>query len=412
MKLTHHFKNAVTGLKTNKTRSFLTIFGIVIGITSIILVMSLGAGAQNFILSQVQGLGSKTVAVVPGRQPKGPSDSAQLFSDSLREKDLVALQRKSNVPNLSKVMPIVFGGETGLYENNTYRLTVFGGTELISSIFDLVPEAGQFFTEDDTRSRANVVVIGSKVKDELFGASDAVGQKIRIKNLNLRVVGVLPKKGQVSFFNFDEIAIIPYTTAQEYIFGIKYFHRMIVEADTDKNIDQVAEDVRITLRNSHDITDPDKDDFFVQTQADLANRLGTITTALTLFLVAMASISLFVGGVGIMNIMLVSVTERTKEIGLRKSIGATNQDILTQFLIEAVVLTSIGGIVGIIIGTGLAFLIGQILINFAAISWPFNFPWTGAILGLFVSATIGLVFGIYPAKHAASKSPMEALRYE
>ena len=412
MKLTHHFKNAVTGLKTNKTRSFLTIFGIVIGITSIILVMSLGAGAQNFILSQVQGLGSKTVAIIPGRQPKGPSDSAQIFSDSLKEKDLVALQRKSNVPNLARVMPILFGGETSLHENNTYRLTVFGGTELISEIFDLVPENGQFFSEDDVRSRSSVVVIGSKVKEELFGSGDAVGKKIRIKNLNLRVVGVLPKKGQVSFFNFDEIAVIPYTTAQEYIFGIKYFHRLIVEADSDKNIDTVAEDVRITLRNSHNITDPNKDDFFVQTQADLANRLGTIATALTLFLVAMASISLFVGGVGIMNIMLVSVTERTKEIGLRKSIGATNRDILTQFLIEAVVLTSIGGVVGIALGTCLAFVIGQILINFASISWPFSFPWTGALLGLFVSASIGLIFGIYPAKHAAAKSPMEALRYE
>ncbi len=412
MTLKHHFKNALTGLKTNKTRSFLTILGIVIGITAIILVMSLGAGAQNFILSQVQGLGSKTIAVIPGRQPKGPSDSAQLFSDSLKEKDLVALKKKENVPNLAKVMPIVFGGETGLYESNTYRLTVFGATELISQIFDLVPEEGRFFGDDDVKARADVVVLGSKVKNELFGDRDAVGEKIRIKNRSLRVIGVLPKKGQVSFFNFDEIAVIPYTTAQEYIFGIKYFHRLIVEADSDKNIDTVAEDVRITLRNSHNITDPDKDDFFVQTQADLAARLGAITTALTLFLVAMASISLFVGGIGIMNIMLVSVTERTKEIGLRKSIGATNRDILTQFLIEAVVLTLLGGIVGIALGSSLAFLIGQILERFAAIPWPWNFPWLGALLGLAVSASIGLIFGIYPARHASQKSPTEALRYE
>ncbi len=412
MRITYSLKNAFTGLKTNKIRSFLTIFGIVIGITAIILVMSLGAGAKNFILAQVQGLGAKTVAVIPGREPTGPSDSAQLFSDSLKEKDLVELKKKTNVPNLSRVMPIVFGGENSLYENNTYRLTIFGGTELISEIFDLVPSEGQFFTEDDVKSRGNVVVIGSKVKEELFGDTEAVGQKIRIKNLNLRVIGVLPKKGQVSFFNFDEIAIMPYTTAQEYIFGIKYFHRLIVEADNDKNIDTVAEDVRITLRNSHDITDPEKDDFFVQTQADLANRLGSITTALTLFLVAMASISLFVGGVGIMNIMLVSVTERTKEIGLRKSIGATNHDILTQFLIEATVLTVLGGIIGILLGAGLSFTIAQALTRFAAIDWAFSFPWNGAFLGLAVSASIGLVFGIFPARKASLKSPMEALRYE
>ena len=182
MKLTHHFKNAITGLKTNKTRSFLTILGIVIGITAIILVMSLGAGAQNFILSQVQGLGSKTIAVIPGRQPKGPSDAAQIFSDSLKEKDLLLLKKKSNVPNLSKVMPVVFGGETGVFENETYRLTVFGGTELISQIFDLVPETGQFFGEDDVKSRSDVVVLGSKVKEELFGDQEAIGEKIRTKN--------------------------------------------------------------------------------------------------------------------------------------------------------------------------------------------------------------------------------------
>src|SRR3989344_1079054 len=208
MTLKHSLKNALTGLKKNKTRSFLTILGIVIGITAIILVMSLGAGAKKFILSQVQGLGTKTVAVIPGRQPTGPSDSAQIFSDSLKEKDLIALKKKENVPNLSKVMPILFGGETSLYENNTYRLTVFGGTELISSVFDLVPEKGQFWSEDDVKSRADVVVIGAKVKEELFGNREAIGEKIRTKDRNLRVVGVLPRKGQVSFFNFDEIAVI------------------------------------------------------------------------------------------------------------------------------------------------------------------------------------------------------------
>src|SRR3989338_6855115 len=243
MTLKHSLKNALTGLKTNKTRSFLTILGIVIGITAIILVMSLGAGAKKFILSQVQGLGTKTIAVIPGREPTGPSDSAQIFSDSLKERDLIALGKKENVPNLSRVMPVLFGGETGAYENETYRLTIFGGTELMSQIFDLVPEEGQFFSEDDVKSRADVAVIGAKVKEELFGEQEALGQKIRIKNRSLRVVGILPKKGQVSFFNFDEIAIVPYTTAQDYIFGIKYFHRLIVEADTDKNIDIVAEDV-------------------------------------------------------------------------------------------------------------------------------------------------------------------------
>lgn len=412
MNLAHSLKNAATGLKTNRVRSFLTILGIVIGVTAIILVMSLGAGAQKLILAQVQGLGTKTIAIIPGRQPKGPSDAAQIFSDSLKEKDLAALQKKENVPRLAQIMPVVFGGQTAQYDSNTYRLTIFGGNEVMARIFDLALDEGRFLSEDDVKGRSDVVIIGSKVKDELFGNGDALNEKIKIKNKSFRVIGILPKKGQSSFFNFDEMAIVPYTTAQEYIFGIKYFHRLIVEADSEKNLESVAEDIRVTLRNTHNITDPDKDDFFVQTQADLAKTIGTITTALTFFLVAMASISLFVGGIGIMNIMLVSVTERTKEIGLRKSIGATNRDILTQFLIEAVVLTVLGGIIGIALGGLLSFAIATLISNFTALVWSFTFPWNGAALGLAVSASIGLIFGIYPARHASQKSPMEALRYE
>ena len=418
MRLKYSLRNAVTGLKTNKTRSFLTILGIVIGITSIILVMSLGTGAQNFILSQVQGLGSKTIAIIPGREPKGPSDFASIFLDSLKERDLVSLQSKANVPHAEDVMPIVFGTAKTSYENETYQTTVLGGgsaekNDVMENIFDIYPSVGAFFTPEDVASRAAVAVIGEKVRKELMeNVANPVGEKIRIKNTNFRVVGLLPEKGQVSFFNFDDMVLVPFTTAQQYILGRKYFDRIIVSADSENTIEETLADIKITLRNNHNITDPDKDDFFVQSQADLAARVGTITTALTLFLVAMASISLFVGGIGIMNIMLVSVTERTKEIGLRKSIGATNQDILTQFLIEAVVLTVLGGIIGIALGTGLAFAIGQLLVRFAAVAWPWSFPWTGALLGLSVSAAIGLVFGIYPARHASHKSPMEALRYE
>lgn len=412
MTLIHSLKTAGTGLKTNRTRSALTILGIVIGVTAIILVMSLGAGAKKLILGQVQGLGTKTLAVIPGRQPSGPSDAAQIFSDSLKERDLAELKKKENVPNLSAVMPVVFGGETAVRENDTYRLTIFGGTEIMERIFNLELESGQFWSEDDVKSRSDAVVIGSKVKTELFGSGEAIGEKIRIRNKSFRVVGVLPKKGQVSFFNFDEMALVPYTTAREYVFGIKYFHRFIVEADSEKNLEAVAEDVKFTLRNSHSITDPEKDDFFVETQADLAKTVGTITTALTFFLTAMASISLFVGGIGIMNIMLVSVTERTREIGLRKAVGATNKDILSQFLIEATLLTLIGGALGIILGSLLSLAITLAIINFAHLAWSFVFPWTGALLGLSVSALIGLVFGIYPAREASLKSPMEALRYE
>jgi putative ABC transport system permease protein len=205
---------------------------------------------------------------------------------------------------------------------------------------------------------------------------------------------------------------MPYTTVQDYLLGIKYFNRLIIAAEEGADVSIVADDVRLTLRDSHNITDPSKDDFFVQTQKDLADRLSTITSALTWFLVAVASIALFVGGVGIMNIMLVAVTERTHEIGLRKAIGATEKDILSQFLLEAVLLTATGGIVGIILGAILAFVIAFVLSAFLHINWQFIFPWSGAFLGFGVSTVIGLVFGVYPAKQAAKKSPIEALRYE
>lgn len=408
----YSIKTAYRGLTAHKSRSILTILGIIIGVAAIILVVSLGEGAQNLILGQIQGLGSNTIAVIPGRQPKGPSDAAQIFSDSLKEKDLIALNKKENVPTLRNIMPVVFGGESASYQGETYRLTLFGGTELMAQIFNLDPAEGIFLTGDDVKGLASVVVIGSKVKDELFGSSSALGEKIKIKNKSLRVIGVLPKKGQTSFFNFDEMAIVPYTTMQKYILGINYFHRFIVESEDEAVISQTVSDVTRTIRESHNITDSSKDDFFVQTQEDLVKSLGTITTALTMFLAAVAAISLIVGGIGIMNIMLVSVTERTREIGLRKALGATNRDILTQFLLEAVMLTATGGIVGIAIGTTFSFLISLVLSKVLELSWTFTFPIGASIIGILVSGTIGIVFGLYPARKASLKSPMEALRYE
>lgn len=399
-------------MKSNKSRSGLTILGIVIGITSIILVMSVGQGAQNLILSQIQGLGSKTIAILPGRTPSGPSDVGQLFSDSLKERDLGQIQRKENVPTLDKAMPVVFGSETAAYGGETYRATIFGATDIIADIFNLSPEAGNFFTEEDVRSQANVIVIGATVKEKLFGASSAIGEYIKIKGKNFRVIGLLPQKGQVSFFNFDEMAIVPYTTAQQYILGIKYFNRIIATADSDQDIDRTVSDLKTTLRNSHNITDPAKDDFSIQTPKDIANTLGTITNVLTILLTSIAAISLLVGGIGIMNIMLVSVTERTREIGLRKAIGATGSDIMQQFLLEAVMLTGIGGVIGIALGASFSYLISVVVSSYFGLNWVFTFPLTAAVIALTVASGVGLIFGLYPARQASLKSPIEALRYE
>ena len=410
MILRYSIKTAVTGLQTHKSRSALTILGIVIGITSIILVMSLGAGAQDLILGQVKGLGATTITVIPGKISFGPSQAASTMNDSLKEKDLNLIKSKANVPNAKYVMPMVVGSGKAVYGSNVYQVAVFGSGELVPEIFSIIPDDGYFFTADDVRGRAAVVVIGYKVKQRLFENEEALGQKIRIKNNTFRVVGVLPEKGSSS--SFDDTVFMPYTTTEQYITGTKFYSRIIVTADTEQNLKSTVEDVKNTLRDSHNITDPDKDDFSVVTSADIAKTLGTVTSALTAFLAAVAAISLIVGGIGIMNIMLVSVTERTKEIGLRKALGATNRDILTQFLLEAVILTATGGVVGIILGAGLSFIISNLISKYGGLDWQFTFPLNAAILGLGVSSLVGLIFGIYPARQAARKSPMEALRYE
>ncbi|MFA6463721.1 MAG: ABC transporter permease [Candidatus Paceibacterota bacterium] len=405
-------KTAWIGLTTNRSRSFLTILGIVIGITSIMLVISLGAGAQDLILGQVQGLGTNTIIVTPGREPTSPSDITELNNDSLKVKDIELLENKANVPDLKILMPFVGGAGTASFSSNAYQVMILGATESLPEIFDLHPNNGIFFASDDVLSRRDVVVIGSKVVEHLFENENPIGQKIKIRNRNLKVVATLLPTGGGAIFNFDSMIIVPYTTAQDYLIGNKYFNHFIIQTQTGDQVPVAAEDITRTLRESHNITDPTKDDFTVQTQQDLAKRLSTITSALTWFLVAVASIALFVGGVGIMNIMLVSVTERTHEIGLRKAVGATNKDILSQFLIEAVILTAIGGIVGIILGIVLSFGISTALSYGLGVNWQFIFPWSGIALGLGVSAFVGFVFGSYPAKKAAEKSPIEALRYE
>jgi len=411
----HLFKTAVKSIAVNKSRSALTMLGIVIGVTSIILIISLGQGAQSLILGAVQGIGSKTIAIIPGRQPTGPSDAAQMFTDSLKNKDLELLKRKENVPGAETIMPVVFGADTGAYGNETYHLTVFAGSEAMQKILHVNPSPGAFFTEDDVKEYADGIVIGYKVKDRFFPDDDAgsvLGKKIRIKGKNFRIIGIIPKEGQSSIFNFDDAIVLPYTTAQRYIFGTKYFNRIIVEAASEDVITNTVIDIENTLRTSHNITDPTKDDFFVETQADIVSRLGVITSALTALLVALAGISLIVGGIGIMNIMLVSVTERTREIGLRKAVGATNGDILFQFLIESVMLTLLGGAIGIALGVGLSYGASVAINKATALTWVFAFPVKAAVLGLGTCTFVGLVFGIYPAQQAARKNPVEAMRFE
>jgi len=412
MSLHYLFKIASGALVANKSRSALTILGIVIGISSVIMVMSIGQGAEEMIIGQIQGIGARSITVEPGRMPEGPMDFTEIFTDSLKNRELQALKRKENVPGATTITPLVVQSMTISYGREVERTSVFGSSPNLLDIFNLIPSSGDTFSDADVQSRASVVVLGSGIKEDLFGYSNALGERIKIKDRMFKVIGIMDRAGQVSFMNVDDMVIVPYTTAQTYLMGIDHFHSIMVEAESEAIIDEVATDIVTTLREVRNITDPDKDDFHVMTQADAAAMIGTIMGILSALLVAVAAISLLVGGIGIMNIMLVSVTERTREIGLRKALGATRKNILNQFLFEAVILTATGGIIGIAFGALFSFLISMVLTRAVADNWPFVFPVSAAVIGLVISASVGLIFGIYPAKKAAYKDPIEALRYE
>lgn len=407
-------RTALGSLKINLGRSVLTMLGIIIGVAAIVLVVSLGTGAQGIIVAQIQGVGGETLVVRPGRQPEGPSDFADvILSDSLTRRDVDALRQARHVPNVVLVEPVVAVGGSVAYQNTVYRPTIVGWSgEAITSILHVEPIEGQLFSTDDIRARARVAVIGDAVRDKLFGAESALDQTIKVKDSNFRVVGVLPQSGQLSFFNPDELVVVPYTTAQTYLLGIDHFHEILVRARDPSLVNQVADDIRATLRERHRIDDPSKDDFHVTTQQDILQRVQTVAQVLTLFLTAIAAIALVVGGVGIMNIMLVSVTERTREIGLRKAIGATNQDILRQFLFEALLLTVTGGALGTAVAVSLTAVVALVAARRFQVDWPFTLPLPALALGIGMAAVVGLLFGLYPAIQAARKSPMEALRYE
>jgi putative ABC transport system permease protein len=404
-------KTALRALKAHKVRSALTILGIVIGITSIIIVMSLGKGAQALILDQVSGLGAETVIVRPGT---GLSDfTGTLFSQSLTVDDVEELKKKGNIPNLVSIEPFVTLGEPLEFASKKYRPTIFGGSaEFISEIFGIGVSDGEFYGQGDINTNARVVMLGFEIKNEIFENQSAVGQNVIIKGNRFRVVGVFEEKPPVAGFNFNKMAMIPHTTALVYLTGGNYYNELIIKADHPDNVDKMAFDIERTLRESHKLAPGEKNDFTVQTQEEAIAQIETIVTIFTAFLSMVVAVSLVVGGIGIMNIMLVSVTERTKEIGLRKAIGARRGDILKQFLLEAIILTSLGGVVGIILGSLISFGASLVFQQIVDENWKFIFPVGASILAVIVSAGVGLIFGIYPASQASKKSPIEALRYE
>jgi len=410
MNIKHTVKTGFSSIFEHKSRSLLTILGIVIGVAAVIIVMSLGNGAQSLILNQISGLGPETVVVRPGT---GLSDfTSVLFSQSLTKRDIEALEKKSNVPNLIEVAPFVILDGDVEFEGDRYDPSLIGASvEFFGRVFDLSPKEGYFFDDVDIEQARRVAVIGVDLREELFESRNAIGENIQIKGRKFEIVGVFPKKSSVGGFNFDEMIMIPHTSAQA-LTGQDHYPEIMLRADSVSNVNKMVADITNTLRDQHDIEYGEDDDFNVQTQEDLIEQIESVITILTAFLVAVVAISLVVGGVGIMNIMLVSVTERTKEIGLRKALGAKKTDILNQFLFEAIILTSFGGVIGILLGAGISFVASIVLAHTVDPNWVFSFPISAAFIGVGMSATIGLIFGTYPAIQASKKSPMEALRYE
>jgi len=414
MRFKDSFKTAVSGLRHSKTRSLLTMLGIVIGIASVILLMSIGSSAQSLILDLVKGVGSNLIFVIPGgdggSRTAAPASSMGVVVKTLVASDIKALNRDVSFEASS---PEVRGLAKVVTDINDKTITYEGVDSNFFNIRNLKPAEGYVFTKNDVDAYNRVAVIGEKIASDLFGQRNPLGKTFKLKDVSFRVVGVLGKEGLGPMgIDQDNAIFVPVTVAQKILLGVNYYNMITVQVKDAYNIEFAKDRVQTILRQNHKITDPLKDDFTVRTQEDALTLLTSITTVMTLFLTAIASISLIVGGIGIMNIMLVSVVERTKEIGLRKAIGASNRDIMEQFLIESVLLTFLGGIIGIVIGATLTGITYLAIVNFTTIDWVFSLPLSSILLAAGVSTATGVAFGIYPARQAAIKNPIDSLRYE
>ncbi len=412
-------KQSIKILLANPVRTVLTTLGIMIGIATVILVLSAGTGFRSLIDSELKAYGTNTLFVetrtpttTKNRNGSAISADTKRITSSvaittLKNRDLEDIKKLNNVVN---DYGMVVGQKVISYRNVSKNVMFYGSSAARFEIDQNKLESGRFFNKREDSGAEQVTILGNKLAKDLFANNDPLGKLVRLGNLNFKVIGVYEPLGSLAGNN-DEMLYIPLITAQKKLLGIDYLLFGIIQVRDVNLSESTAIDITNLLRRNHRISNPDKDDFLVQTQDQAMSTFNSIFDAITLLLITIAAVSLLVGGVGIMNIMYVVVTERTSEIGLKKALGAKKSDILNEFLLESILVTIVGGIIGIILGAFLAWLTSIIAIK-SGLSWTFSVPWYAIIIAVGVSALIGIIFGVLPAKNAAKLDPIEALNHE
>ena len=398
-----HFKQASRMIMNNKLRSFLSMLGVLIGVACVITMLALGRGAKEAITEQLSRLGSNLLSVRPGSVKVHGVSTEAGAATRLDFEDVRAIQE---IPYVKKVSPQVSGQGQLVYGNKNWSTQVIGVTPDYASVRNQEPVAGRFFTADENQTRQRLVLIGQTVQRELFGAEDPIGQTIKINRVNFRILGILPSLGANAFHDQDDVVVIPLMTAMRRLMGKDYLDQIDVEIADLSKMPLSEEAISAMIIRKHHLTPDRYDSFNIRNYADIQQALSSTTKTFSVLLGCVAAISLVVGGIGIMNIMLVSVKERTREIGLRKAIGATPRDILMQFLVEAIVITFLGGLTGIVLAAMISWAIAWVA------HWKMIITMGSLLLAFFCSASVGIIFGLWPAKQAASLDPIRALRYE
>lgn len=405
MKTSTLVKVAAQSILKNKMRTLLTMLGIVIGVAAVIVMVAIGQGAQSSIQKQINNLGTNMIVIMPGSSNAGGVSQGAGTFNRLTAQDAEKLKREATL--LSAVSPVIFSRPQAISAAGNWRTMVNGVSTEYQTIRDWSVDSGAFFTESDVKAMRKAAVIGNTVAQNLFPSGDAVGQQLQLGNVPFMVVGVLAKKGQAAAgTDQDDVILIPYTTAQNRLNGRSRLGQILSSTSSPADIPAAQEEIRSIMREAHKLADADDDDFTIRNQTELAQAASGTTRVMSLLLAAIASISLIVGGIGIMNIMLVSVTERTREIGIRMAIGARGSDVMRQFLVESIALSVMGGLIGLVLGFASAALVGK------TTGWTIEIPPEAVLLAVGFSAAVGVFFGFYPARQAASLDPIQALRYE